>query len=188
MKKHIVRAPQTDRYGLEVPTKLSELEDDLPGPALIAGLALATLASPSAGPSAFSTADAVITSRSGFAEPTGTNLTFVVPETGTYLVSAVFSWLSTTSSGSGVGRIVTPGTFELETILYTPVRAGIDGTYGRDNKLGPLVTDPGDIPVYISSSLLFALTAGDSISPTAEAVSIAADVKAVVEFSIVRVA
>lgn len=185
MKRHILRAPQTDRYGLDVPTKVSELEQDLP---LIIGSASASLTSP--GPTGavnFTVASMVVSQIRGFTTPSGTNLTITIPETGFYFVGATFSWLSTTSTGGGVGRTVTYNTYQLQSTLVLPSVVGaIDGSYGRDNKLGPLVT-AGDIPVYINSSAVLYLTAGTVITPLAVGVALAADLTARLEWQIARV-
>lgn len=180
---------ETDRYGFTVPTKLSELEDDLPENPYIAGASTVTLAAPGPdGPLPFPVANTVFSAVTGFEEPTGTNVDITIPETGLYLVSCTFDWLSTATSGGGVGRITTPGTFELLTVFEGVVFGAIDGTYLRDNKLGPLTTDPGDIAVSVSASALLPFTAGDVISPEAAAVAIAGGVDARIQFSIVRIA
>lgn len=188
MKKHIVRAPQTDRYGFEVPTKLSDLEDDLPQAPYFVGQAISNaLTAPTGGPDPFPLSGLATIASRGFAAPTGTDLQLVIPETGLYMFSATFSWLSTISSGSGVGRLTTPGTFRLRT-LASNLSGYIDGTYLYDNKLGVLTTDPGDIGVSITQQAVGLVTAGDVASFTAESIDIAIAVKAVVYFSIVRIA
>ena len=184
MKKHIVRAPQTDRYGFEVPTKLSELEDDLPVFPYYSCLASVSLASgdlkefPGSGISELANV--------GFTSPSG-NLSLTIPETGLYLATATIYWASSITSGGGVGRLTTPGTFQLETIAGL-IADGIDGTYLYDNKLGILTTDPGDIPVRKFAQLAAPLTAGDVLSFSAENISSPIDVVAGLAFTIVRIA
>jgi hypothetical protein len=188
VKKHILRAPQTDRYLLQVPTKLSELEDDLPVSPRFIGASSVTLTAPGPdGPKAFPMANTALSDSTGFATPVG-NLDIVIPQTGLYLISCVFTWNSTTTSGGGVGRLTTPGTFQVLTTFAGSVLGALDGTYLRDNKLGPLTTNPGDLAVSVAVSLLGALTVGDIISPQAAAVAIAGGLNAVINFSIVRVA
>lgn len=188
MKKHVVRAPQTDRYGFTVPTKLSELEDDLPLMPHFVGQAMSNaLTAPSGGPDAFPLSGLTTYENRGFADPTGTDVQLVIPETGLYMMSATFWWLSTITSGGGVGRLTTPGTFQLET-LASGLRGFIDGTYLYDNKLGVLTTDPGDIPAYQTAQTVLPLTVGDPVTFSAKSVSIAIAVQAVVYFSIVRIA
>lgn len=187
MKKHIVRAPQTDRYGFTVPTKLSELEDDQPAPYFVGQAVSSALASPTSGPDPFPLSGLTTYENRGFEDPVGSDVQLVIPETGLYLFSATFWWLSTIKSGGGVGRLTTPGTFQLET-LANGLRGFIDGSYLYDNKSGPLTTDPGDIPVYVTQQTVAPATVGDAVTFSAEAVSIAIDVQAVVYFSIVRIA
>lgn len=186
MKKHILRAPQTDRYLLEVPTKLSELEDDLPVFPYFSCVAQVSIGPPSL--EEFPMSGVTVSANSGFTEPTG-NLQLAIPETGIYLSTAVIYWLSTVDSGTMVGRVTTPGTFQLETIAgQASLTTGIDGTYLYDNKLGILTTDPGDVPVRLYAQAATPLNAGQLLAFTAENISSPIDVTAVLEFTIVRIA
>ena len=178
---------ETDRYGFTVPTKLSELEDDTHPHIIGSGFVLLTQPGPT-GTLSFPLADTVITENDGFADPVGTNLSIVIPQTGLYHLSATFWWLSTTTSGGGVGRTTTPGTYRLVTEFVPTVQGVLDGSYLRDNKLGPLTTDPGDIAIYLSGSAIQALTAGDTIDPVAVGAALLSDVNAVVSFQVVRIA
>jgi hypothetical protein len=191
MKRHILRAPATDRYLLDVPTKLSDLEDDIETPT-VSGLAGWDSLSVS-GETPFLTADFTESARAVFAASAGTDLSFVAPEAGLYMVSITAVWLSKTSSGSGVGRIVTPGAYDLSAGVtisgaLVPLQVQIAGTFGRDNKLGPLVTDPGDVPLYPSASGLFNLSAGGVFAPFWEAAVLADTLNVRMTLSIVRIA
>ncbi len=184
MKKHIVRAMQTDRYGLDVPTKLSELENDLPLPPYFSGVAEVDVVS-GAGVTDFPVAGLTTLANRGFVAPSGI-VSLTVPETGLYLFTCNMFWKSTISSGSGVGRLTTTGTFQLRTL--GPLLGAIDGAYLYDNKLGILTTDPGDIQVRLYHSYALPATAGDSISFSAESLSAPIDVTAVTQFTVAKIA
>ena len=97
MKQYIVRAPQTDRYTVEVPTKASELIQDLPGSTvatlnarlnLLCYKVLTTDPTPLVD---YPAAGALVCDNVGFADPLADPLGPVVvtfPETGIYLVTA----------------------------------------------------------------------------------------------------
>jgi len=167
MKTHILRAPQTDRYGLQVPTRLSDLEDYTETPLLILSTA-ASLTDPTAiAPTMGST---TVSNNVGFTLPTSGNLTIPIPETGLYAFSLQATWNSQVNTGGGVGRVVTYFDMILSSWL-TPTSQftlTFDGNAGRDNKLGPIVIlDSVGAEQYLSLNLstLGYATAGDVIVP-----------------------
>lgn len=167
MKTHILRAPQTDRYGLQVPTRISDLEDDTETPLLILSTA-ASLTDPSS--IAPLVSDTSVSNNVGFTLPTSGDLTITIPETGLYAVSSQATWRSEVTSSPMTGRLVT----YLDVILSSwiaPVSQfllSFDGNVGRDNKLGALVildSNGGEVPLVLNQSVLISLTAGDVLVP-----------------------
>ena len=178
MKKHIVRAPQTDRYGFEVPTKLSELEDDIPSVADQYRLELTSVVQVSgAAPvtalfqvvvGTFTGADGtvvdtgtVVSQNAGFTLPTTGNLLITIPSTGVYAINLLASWRSTVDTNSGVGPIVTNYTLSLQTAgqgSTAAAQALFNGVAGIDNKMGPVSL--GGTQLIVANTIV-PLTAGD---------------------------
>ena len=167
MKTHILRAPQTDRYGLQVPTLISDLEDDTETPLLILSTA-ASLTDPSSVAPLVS--DTTVSNNVGFTLPTSGDLTITIPETGLYAFSLQATWNSEVTSGGMVGRSVTYFDMILSSWLAPTAQFTLtfDGNAGRDNKLGPIVIlDSAGAEQYLSlnlSTLTYA-TAGDVLVP-----------------------
>ena len=173
MKRHILRAPQTDRYILDIPTKLSDLEDDITSTrlALTSTVQVSGAAPVSAAfqiPNTTFTGAAgtqvqlgtVVSQNEGFTLPAAGDLSIPIPATGVYALNLVASWLSTVDTNSGVGVIVTNYTLGLQSFVAVPpgAVATYTGTVGLNNKMGPADMG-GQSALYVSA--IIPLTAGD---------------------------
>lgn len=186
MKKHIVRAMQTDRYGLDVPTKLSELEDDITSMRLALTSAIRiTTAAPvtesfviptSTFTGAFGTTQTlgtVVSQNSGFSLPTAGNLEIPIPATGVYAINLAASWRSTVDTNMGVGVIWTNYTLSLSANASVP--PGVVGAYAGavflNNKMGPARFGSDTGPSALTDSITTLFAAGDVITCTSSIVS-----------------
>ncbi len=205
MKKHIVRAPQTDRYGLDVPTKLSELEDDITTTRLaltstvqVAGAAPVTAnfqvdagTFTGAAGTVVATGTAV-TENVGFTLPSTGDLTIPIPTTGVYALNLIASWQSTEDTGGGVGVLTTYYDLSLLSAVAdaTGVIASFVGSVGLNNKMGTASLGGQS---FISSNAVIPLTAGDVLlcgsQVLAESPALTADgILATITLQIVRIA
>lgn len=203
MKKHIVRAPQTDRYGFEVPTRLSDLEDDITTTRLaltsvipVAGAAPVSAAfvmdagvwTGAAG--ATRATGTTVTENVGFTLPTTGDLLITIPATGVYAINLVSAWVSGVDTTGGVGFLVTNYNLALVSAADPAVSTPFVGVAGVDNKVGP-VSLAGF--ASLQSNAVLALTAGDvltcatSILAESPAMS-AAGLLASITLQIVRIA
>lgn len=185
MKTHIVRTTNTDRYAFTVPEKTSEITDDT-HPYVIGStfVHLTELTSSFT----FRSDNSVLSALSGFASPLGVGsapVVFVIPQSGVYLVSMTARWGSTTNAGGA--RVVTTNPYELYQQIGL-LQAGINGTYGRDNQLGPLTSFPGDVPVKVPVANLYFFAAGATLTPAAFAKVMPEQLFAVMDFQLSRVA
>lgn len=174
MKTHILRAPQTDRYGLQVPTLRSDLEDDI-SDAYRLLLSSVVHISGAAPQSAIFQAEAgtftgaagttaatgtVVTTNEGFTLPTSGDLVIPIPVTGVYAINVTASWRSASDTGSGVGYATTTHTVVLATGADPSCIANFSGTIITDNKMGAAT-------IYGSTnqaSAIVPLTAGDTLT------------------------
>lgn len=206
MRKHILRAPQTDRYSLSVPTALSELTDDLPTNPYLAGASgvqvsgaapvyatfqvdASTYTGAAGGTVALGT---TFSQNRGFTVPTTGDLVITIPETGLYIITVNVSWFGTGDTGGGIGRIETP---------YDVTMAAGLGDYGGTfagtlimaNKLEPIYNSVTSAALTLRDTAIAALTAGDTLTAVA---NITVDttplpgpgVIANISFSLVRIA
>jgi hypothetical protein len=196
MKDYIVRAPQTDRLAVPVPTKLSELEDDLPAPPYdtrLNVLCQGTLSSDPTAATNFGAGVAGVGFNSGFANPIadlGGPVLVTFPATGLYLITARCYWTSTTSTAPIVGRIVAFANRVMQNTVAT-ANLVFSGSAGRDNKLGQLTVgvDGSETLLFVTASVLLFVPAGTSFSPTySAAVNPGGGIATVLDFWIVRTA
>lgn len=181
-KRHIVRAPQTDRYGFTVPTAFSDLEDDR---ALLALTATAEIPSPAPASANFPIAQTnfvgsagtvvplgtYVTTNRGFSLPGAGNLAVTAPKAGAYQLTLLASWRGNTDSGVMVGRLTTPYTVILRTSITGVVPLVVDGSILFNNKLGPMTRLNGagvEETVTLAVNALLNLNAGDVLTPLAE--------------------
>lgn len=165
---------ETDRYGFTVPTKLSELTDDvsstrlaLSSTVLVAGAAPVTAAfvvdigtwTGAAGSTAQT--GTTITENVGFTLPTTGDLLITIPATGVYAINLVSAWTSAVDTTGGVGYLVTNYNLALVSAADPAVSTPFVGVAGVDNKVGP-VSLAGF--ATLQSNAVLALTAGDVLT------------------------
>lgn len=174
MKKHILRAPQTDRYGLDVPTLRSDLEDDisdayrllLSSVVHIAGAAPVSATfqveagtfTGAAGTTAAT--GTVVTTNEGFTLPASGDLVITIPVTGVYAINVVASWQSAADTPPMTGYATTTHTVVMATGADPSCVANFSGSVVVDNKMGAAT-------LYGSTnqaSAIVPLTAGDTLT------------------------
>lgn len=203
MKTHILRAPQTDRYGLQVPTLISDLEDDIAGAyqLLLTAAARISGAAPqsvvfqvdtgtytgAAGTTAAT--GTVVTTNEGFTLPGSGNLLITIPVTGIYALNVVASWRSAYDTAGGVGYATTSHTVVLRTGADPSCVANFSGTAVTDNKMGAVaLTGTGNqASAILPLTAGTVLTCGTSILSESPALN-AAGLIASMTLSIVRIA
>lgn len=205
MKRHILRAPQTDRYILDVPTKLSDVENDITSTllSLSSSVQLSGAAPVSASfviPNSTFTGAAgtqvalgtTVNQNSGFTLPSSGNLVIPVPATGVYAMTLVASWRSTVDTSGGVGPVTTNYTLGLASSVSASlgVVASFAGTVGLNNKMGPAVLG-GPTALYASATV--PLTAGESLTCVSSVLSESpaiggSGLLAIIQLTIVRIA
>ena len=164
---------ETDRYGFTVPTKLSELEDDVTTTRLALSSTVQVAGAAPVGAnfqvdaSTFTGAagtvvplGTTVTENVGFTLPTTGDLTIPIPATGVYALNLIAAWTSTDDTIPSVG----PATIFYDLSLLSAVFgtlgvvASFTGSVGLNNKMGPahLV----GLPILVANAVV-PLIAGD---------------------------
>ena len=196
---------ETDRYGFTVPTKLSELEDDITTTrlALSSTVQVAGAAPVSANfqvdASTFTGAagtvvplGTTVTENVGFTLPTTGDLTIPIPATGVYALNLIAAWTSTDDTIPSVGPATTFYDLSLLSAVFGTlgVVASFVGSVGLSNKMG---TAGLGGQTFLISNAVIPLTAGDVLvcgsQVLAESPALSADgILASITLQIVRIA
>lgn len=186
MKRHILRAPATDRYLLDVPTKLSDLEDDThPVLSLVVKAPFDVLSGVTENvPADSGTITSGVSSRTwsygvtesinqgGWTVSGSGNLTITVPQTGIYQIGVTAAVINLTDTPNSTGLAYSSD--PLQAVLSVDEVAIVLGAgLFTPNKLGSAYAmGSGGSPAYSpNASQLVSLAAGETISPTLEVVT-----------------